>query len=98
MAVATPIRKEIRRELEEEVILATPYTSQCVGLINDDQTPVGRVHLGVVYRFDLDQPAVRARESDIVNCRFRPVEDILADLAGFETWSQISMRALFGSA
>jgi hypothetical protein len=25
------------------------------------------------------------------------VEDILADMAGFETWSQICMTALFGS-
>ena len=90
-----PYREGMRRELEEEVIIGSPYTARCVGLINDDQTEVGRVHLGVVYVFELERPAVRPRESEIIESGFRPVEDILADLSGFETWSQICMRALF---
>src|SRR5262249_40372971 len=32
----------MRRELEEEVMIDTPYRSQVVGLINDDETEVGR--------------------------------------------------------
>jgi predicted NUDIX family phosphoesterase len=68
---------------------------QCVGMINDDQTDVGRVHLGVVYLFDVERPDVRPNETDIIECGFRPVADILADLEGFETWSQICIRALF---
>jgi len=86
----------MRRELEEEVIVETPYTARCVGLINDDQTPVGRVHLGVVHIFDVERPAVRARENDITEAAFRPVEEILADMEGFESWSVICMKALFG--
>jgi predicted NUDIX family phosphoesterase len=93
-----PYQEGMRRELEEEVILETPYRAHCVGLINDDQSPVGRVHLGVVYRFDVERPAVRPRESEIIECGFRSVEEILADLDGFETWSQICMRALFGQS
>ena len=91
-----PYEEGLRRELEEEVIIDTPYTARCVGMINDDQTEVGRVHLGVVYLFDVERPAVRPREMEIIECGFRPVEAILADMAGFETWSQICMRALFG--
>lgn len=91
-----PYEEGMRRELEEEVIVETPYTSRCVGLINDDQTPVGQVHLGVVHRFDVRRPAVRPREDDLIESGFRPVDDILADLSGFETWSVICMRALFG--
>ena len=86
----------MRRELEEEVAIDTPYTARCVGMINDDQTDVGRVHLGVVYVFDVERPAVRPRESEIIECGFRPVKAILADMTGFETWSQICMQALFG--
>jgi predicted NUDIX family phosphoesterase len=94
---ASPYEEGMRRELAEEVEIDTPYTSKCVGLINDDQTEVGRVHLGVVHLFEVERPDVRPRETDILDGRFRPVEEILADLEGFETWSQICMRALFAA-
>ena len=42
------------RELGEEVSIETPYREQCIGLINDDETSVGRVHLGIVHLFDVD--------------------------------------------
>ena len=95
-ANGNPYEEGMRRELEEEVIVETSYTAHLVGLINDDQTEVGRVHLGVVHRFDVEDPAVRPREDEIIDSGFRPVEEILADLSGFETWSVISMEALFG--
>ena len=85
----------MRRELDEEVIVETPYTASCVGLINDDQSEVGRVHLGVVHVARSGAPAIRPREEDIIECGFRPIPEILADMSGFETWSQICMRALF---
>ncbi len=90
-----PYEEGMRRELEEEVSIDTPCTSRCVGLINDDETEVGRVHLGVVHLVDVQQPAVHPRESEIIECGFRPVPEILADMEGFETWSQICMKALF---
>lgn len=92
----TPYEEGMRRELAEEVAIDTPYAAQCVGLINDDETEVGTVHLGVVHLFDVERPDVHPREPDIVECGFRPIEAILADMDGFETWSQICMAALFG--
>ena len=91
-----PYHEGMRRELEEEVHIDTPYREQCVGLINDDETDVGRVHLGVVHIFDVDEPAVRPREDEIIDTGFVPVDELLADLDRFETWSQICLRALFG--
>jgi len=91
-----PYEEGMRRELEEEVTIDSPYTAQCVGLINDDQTEVGSVHLGVVHIFDVQQPAVHANESEIIEIGFRPVEEILADMSRHETRSEICMRALFG--
>jgi predicted NUDIX family phosphoesterase len=85
----------MRRELAEEVRIETPYRSQLAGLINDDETEVGRVHLGVVHLVDVDRPAVYPREADITAAGFRPVEDLLADPSRFETWSQICLRAMF---
>jgi predicted NUDIX family phosphoesterase len=92
----SPYEAGMRRELEEEVRIETPYTANCVGMINDDQTEVGSVHLGVVYVFDCQTPEIHPNETDIIQSGFRPVEEILADLNGFETWSQICMKALFG--
>ena len=93
---AVPYAEGMRRELEEEVNIDTPYVDNCVGLINDDQTPVGRVHLGVVHLFEVERPAVTPREDELVDAGFRPVEELLADLDRFESWSQYCLRALFG--
>jgi predicted NUDIX family phosphoesterase len=89
-------REGMRRELEEEVVIDTPYSESVVGLINDDETPVGRVHLGMVHLCDVEQPSVRPREADILEARFSPVADILSRLDQFESWSEIAVRALFG--
>ena len=88
-------REGMQRELAEEVVIETQYTEQCVGLINDDETPVGKVHLGVVHRFDVQSPAIRANEIEIQNAGFQPIEEIIANINQFETWSQIVVRALF---
>jgi predicted NUDIX family phosphoesterase len=89
-------REGMRRELEEEVIIDTAYDESVVGLINDDETPVGRVHLGMVHLCDVQEPKVQPREADILDTRFTPVADILTRLEQFESWSQIAVRALFG--
>lgn len=85
----------MRRELDEEVIVESAYRERCVGLINDDLTEVGKVHLGVVHIFEMESPAVRPRENDIQEAGFRPLAEIRANLATFETWSKISIEALF---
>ncbi len=91
---APPYEEGMRRELAEEVEIGSPYRARCVGLINDDETDVGRVHLGVVHLFELDSPAVRSRESDLADAGFSPLETLLADWASFESWSQICLTAL----
>ena len=88
-------REGMRRELDEEVVIETAYTETVVGLINDDETPVGRVHLGMVHLCDVREPHVRPREADILEARFSPVAEILSRLDQFESWSEIAVRALF---
>ena len=85
----------MQRELDEEVIFETEYTQACVGLINDDSNEVGQVHLGVVHLFDVKAPNVKARETEIIESGFVPVSQLLNEIEGFETWSQICLRALF---
>ncbi|HEX4129154.1 MAG TPA: phosphoesterase [Pirellulales bacterium] len=89
-----PYEEGMRRELAEEVHIGSPYRSQCLGLINDDETDVGRVHLGVVHLFDVERPLVEPREAEMVESGFRPFEALLTEPERFETWSQICLRAL----
>lgn len=91
-----PYQEGMRRELAEEVDIRTAFQQRCAGLINDDETPVGRVHLGIVHLFDVETPDVFPREQDIIDTGFANVSDLLADKARFETWSQICLAALFG--
>ena len=82
------------RELEEEVAISGDFTGRCVGLINDDATPVGSVHLGIVHVFDLQSPQVVSREADLLECGFQSSQDLVADRKQFETWSQIALEAI----
>ena len=87
----------LRRELEEEVAIGSPGQIRRVGLINDDATPVGRVHLGVVHLYELDRPDVRPREDGLAEASFHPVATVRSLRSEFETWSQICIDSLLGS-
>ncbi len=90
-----PYEEGMQRELDEEVIIESSFKQHCVGLINDDETEVGQVHLGVVHLFKVDHPHVRPREREIIDAGFQPVAELLDDLEGFESWSQICLQSLF---
>ena len=84
----------MRREIAEEIAIAGGWTGRCVGLINDDSNAVGSVHLGIVHVLELEQPEVASRESELVDCGFATLAELLADRDRFETWSQITLDAL----
>jgi predicted NUDIX family phosphoesterase len=86
----------LRRELDEEVEIGGPGSIREVGLINDDSTPVGQVHLGIVHLYELDGPSLRPRESGLADSGFVPLADLPGQRASFETWSQFCIDALLG--
>ena len=85
----------MQRELEEEVVIESPYDEQCVGLINDDSTPVGQVHLGIVHLLELAEPRVRRRERALAQAGFVPLGQLRARRDRLETWSQFCLDAIF---
>lgn len=91
----TPYFEAMQREIEEEVYLESRYRQQCVGLINDDQTEVGKVHLGVVHLFELDEAKVRPRERSIRESGFAFPAELAEVHHRFESWSQICLDHLF---
>ena len=82
------------RELSEEVRIDASYESEIIGLIYDPSTEVGRVHLGIVHRFILDQPAVTSLEDDLAGGQFEPVSQITKQRDRYETWSQLTLERL----
>ncbi|MHB1561356.1 MAG: phosphoesterase [Isosphaeraceae bacterium] len=86
----------LRRELDEEVAITSEGRIGRVGLINDDSTPVGRVHLGVVHLYELNEPGVTPREDGLADAGFLDLDTIRQLRGEFETWSQICIDALLG--
>jgi len=87
-AAADVYRAGMLRELTEEVEIDAGWSERTIGLINDDRTPVGQVHLGVVHVIDLATPRARLREATLEAGGFAEVRELRADWGRFETWSQ----------
>lgn len=87
----------LQRELEEEVAVGSAGRIRRVGLINDDATPVGRVHLGVVHFYELERPDVSPREDGLAEAGFLAIATVQSLRSEFETWSQIVIDSLLGS-
>jgi predicted NUDIX family phosphoesterase len=65
-----------------------------VGLLNDDTTPVGAVHIGFVYVADAAGRPVEIRETEKLVGSFATTEAVAAVRAGLETWSRLAFDAL----
>ncbi|WDQ18337.1 phosphoesterase [Rhodopirellula sp. P2] len=85
----------MRRELEEEVTIGASYVDQREGLLYDPSNEVGRVHLGVVHRFILEQPLVTSNEPELAEGQFVSVNELRQEREHLETWSQLTLDALF---
>ncbi len=90
----SPYREAMFREVAEEVLIGCPYEERCIGLINDDSTPVGQVHLGIVHVFSLAEPKVQRREQGLTKSGFAPLDLLRRQADEFETWSQFTLAAL----
>lgn len=89
---ADPYRVGLLREVQEEVRIDTVYREHTLGLINDDRTAVGQVHLGIVHVFDLDEPRVCRREQALIEDGFASLEALRSCASQFETWSQLLLE------
>jgi predicted NUDIX family phosphoesterase len=83
-----------RREWSEEIDAAFVPDVHLLGFLNDDSTPVGSVHFGVVLEADAaGRPAV-IREREKLTGRFAALEHALAVRDRMETWSVLVLEAL----
>ena len=79
----------LQKELGEEVEIDTDFELRFAGILNDDSTEVGRVHLGAVYVLEAATRDVRVRETEKMTGRWMPRAALAPLRARMETWSQI---------
>ena len=84
-----PVQDGLRREWEEEVVYSGTTRSRLLGLINDDSSPVSRVHLGVVFLVEGDTPEISIREVDKLSGELLTLEEMRVFYLEMESWSQI---------
>lgn len=87
------------RELREELALPADAALRLrpIGLLNDDTTAVGAVHVGLVYALDAAELSVAIRETSAMTGGFEPLAALrrLAEdpASPFESWSALLLRS-----
>lgn len=84
----------LRREWHEELVAEFEPDFQLVGLLNDDTTEVGAVHLGAVYVADATGRPVEIRETDKLSGAFAEPHEVAAVVDRMETWSRLCFEFL----
>ena len=78
------------RELNEEVGVSEEEALNnlhFIGLINDDETEVGQVHIGVVYECKVDKQNVEVKEDDTLVIKWMTGLEAKEE-ENYETWSE----------
>jgi predicted NUDIX family phosphoesterase len=86
----------LAREWAEELVADFEPAYAPVGLLNDDTTAVGSVHVGFVYLADAGGRPVAIRETDKLTGAFVTTEEVRAVRDDMETWSRLAFDALAG--
>ena len=86
----------LAREWAEELEASFVPGFRLVGLLNDDTTEVGRMHVGVVFAAEAAGRPVTVRERHKLEGRFVPSADVLAVRERMETWSQLAFDFVSG--
>ena len=86
--------RAVQRELHEELHTDGEFHTRIVALLNDDSTPVGKVHLGVVHVCELTHENVSRGEASLTELRFLSLQELQDRREQLETWSQFCLDHL----
>jgi predicted NUDIX family phosphoesterase len=87
------IHAGLERELNEEVrVLGARRSLELVGVISDDSTDVGKVHLGLVFILEVDSEQYSLEEPDLMTAQWAGADLLREKLPVMETWSQIAFQ------
>ena len=91
-----PILDGLKREWEEEVVYQGRFEASLLGFLNEDSSPVSKVHLGVVFLVEGDSPDISIRETDKLAGELLTLRDMRMYYLAMESWSQIVYDRLVG--
>lgn len=86
----------LRREWREEISADFEPAFTLIGLLNDDTTDVGSVHVGAVYVAEAQGRPVAIRETDKLTGAFADRADVAAVVERMESWSLLVFQHLDG--
>ncbi|MEO8273484.1 MAG: NUDIX domain-containing protein [Chloroflexota bacterium] len=84
----------LRREWREELVADFEPDFRLIGLLNDDTTDVGSVHVGAVYVASANGHEVAIRETDKLSGAFAEPVAVREVVARMETWSALVFEHL----
>jgi predicted NUDIX family phosphoesterase len=84
----------LRREWREELVADFEPSFEFIGLLNDDETEVGSVHLGAVFTADADGRQVTVRETDKLVGSFVDSDEVESVRDRMESWSSLLFDSL----
>ncbi len=84
-----PILDGLKREWAEEVVYGGRFEARLLGFLNEDSSPVSKVHLGVVFLVDGDTAEIKIRETDKLAGELLTLEEMRMYYLSMESWSQI---------
>jgi predicted NUDIX family phosphoesterase len=77
-----------QREFHEEVDYTGNLRIEPIGILNDDTSAVGRVHLGFIFLLHADSPAIQIK-SELQGGTLITLEECIALKDRMETWSAL---------
>jgi predicted NUDIX family phosphoesterase len=93
-----PVVGGLMREWQEEIVCPVPATARLVALLNEDSTPVGRVHLGLVFLVEPEAGPAVVRETHKLEGETLTLEAMRRYYLSMESWSQLCYDDLMAGA
>ncbi len=84
-----PLEEGMRREWEEEVVYRGRFEARFLGLLKEESSPVGRVHVGVVFLEEGDTDEIAIRESHKLAGELLTLTGMRDRYPDMESWSQV---------
>lgn len=84
-----PVLGGLQREWAEEIVCPTTATARLVAVLNDDTTPVSRVHLGLVFIVEPEEGRASVREIAKLAGEWMSLDALAVRYQEMESWSQL---------
>lgn len=88
------IETSAQREIDEELNISGIESKSTLGYIMDNSNPVGRVHIGVVERWELTSSKIESNEDEIKVLGLFNIDEIKAMPDKMENWSEHIINGL----